>query len=102
MRYKQIFEWDSAKEAINIRKHHISFEMASLVFNDPDAISRQDRIENGEERWQTIGYVDGAYVLLVAHTTFIEEGDDVIETIRIISARRATEKEIQFYVNHSY
>jgi len=54
----------------------------------------QDRIENGEERWQTIGVVDGIVMLLVAHT--VREQDD-IEVIRIISARRADRKERRRY-----
>ena len=54
----------------------------------------QDRIENGEERWQTIGVVDGIVMLLVAHT--VREQDDV-EVIRIISARRADRKERRRY-----
>jgi uncharacterized DUF497 family protein len=46
----------------------------------------QDRIENGEERWQAIGVVEGLFMLVVAHT--VREQDD-LEAIRIISARRA-------------
>lgn len=49
------FEWDIAKDRINRRKHGISFEIARHVFEDPDALVEQDRIESGELRWQTIG-----------------------------------------------
>ena len=71
--------------------------------NDPcfDLI-RQDRIEDGEERWQTIGVVYGVTVLLVAHT--VTEGNDdrgPVETIRIISARRATPRERKHYEQES-
>ena len=53
-----------------------------------------DRIENGEERWQTLGMVGNVLLLLVAHT-FAEQEDK--EVVRIISARKATRKERQKY-----
>src|ERR1700726_4524381 len=90
------FEWDSAKEQANRRKHRISFEIARHVFEDADALVEQDRIEDGEVRWQTIGMIDGALLLLVAHT--VAAGDDEPdETIRIISARRASRRERRRY-----
>ena len=55
----------------------------------------QDRIENGEQRWQTIGMVDGHLVLLVAHT--VGADDDGTEVIGIISARKADQKERKRY-----
>jgi uncharacterized protein len=85
-----LFEWDENKAAINRRKHGITFEDATQVFEDEFALMEQDRIEGGERRWRTIGMVAGVVVLLVAHTVR-EEGQD--EIIRIISARRATRKE---------
>ena len=53
------FTWDSQKAAANIKKHQVSFELAARIFVDPFALTYQDRIENGEYRWQTIGLVDG-------------------------------------------
>lgn len=91
---KTRFEWDPTKAASNLRKHGVSFPIAARVFSDPYALVEQDRIENGEERWQTIGVVDGIVMLLVAHT--VREQDD-IEVIRIISARRADRKERRRY-----
>jgi uncharacterized DUF497 family protein len=49
------FEWDPNKSRANRRKHGVSFETASLVFDDPNHLSVQDRFEEGEERWQTLG-----------------------------------------------
>ena len=91
---KTRFEWDPTKAASNLRKHGVSFPTAARVFSDPYALVEQDRIENGEERWQTIGVVDGIVMLLVAHT--VREQDDV-EVIRIFSARRADRKERRRY-----
>lgn len=89
------FEWDPAKAQANVRKHGISFEVAQLAFLDRFAIIEQDRIENEEVRWQTLGMVGGALLLLVAHT--IRDGEDDVEIVRIISARRATRTERRRY-----
>ena len=86
--------WDESKNRINQAKHKVSFEMAQYVFDDPLHISRQDRIERGEQRWQTIGLVQGVVVLLVAHTVIEADG---LETIRIISARKADKTERRIY-----
>lgn len=86
--------WDESKNSINREKHRVSFETAQLVFDDPLHVSRQDRIENGEQRWQTIGLVGGVVLLLVAHTYIEADGE---ETIRIISARKADKAERRTY-----
>ncbi len=88
------FIWDEEKSRRNLIKHKVSFETARLVFDDPNAISRPDRIVEGEERWQTLGQVGGVVILLVAHTYHDEEGEEVI---RIISARKATPHERERY-----
>lgn len=87
------FEWDTAKARSNFRKHGISFEAATLAFDDPYSITELDRIEGGEYRWQTIGMAFGVSLLLVAHT--IEDED--FECVRIISARRAVRSERNRY-----
>lgn len=92
---KTRFEWDPAKAESNRRKHGVSFETATRVFADPFALTVQDRIEQGEARWQTLGIVEGYLLLLVAHTVW--DDDDGAEVIRIISARRAEPKERKRY-----
>jgi uncharacterized DUF497 family protein len=62
------------------------------VFDDPNHLSMQDRFEDGEERWQTLGLISARLVLLVAHAIEDNQGE---ETIRIISARKATRIERQ-------
>jgi uncharacterized protein len=91
-------EWDENKNRSNRRKHGVSFEEAAQVFFDPLHASDQDRMEGGEQRWQTIGMSTGFMVLVVAHTTtdYDEEGR-AVEVIRIISARRAERKERRRY-----
>ena len=90
-----MFSWDALKNESNKRKHGISFEAAQLVFHDPLHITRHDRIENREQRWQTVGTVGGLQLLLVAHTWLDEQ--DGSEHIRIISARLATKIERKAY-----
>ena len=89
-----LFEWDEAKAESNRRKHGVSFELAAEVFDDPYAVAEQDRVEDGEPRWQTLGMVGGVVVLLVGHTVQEEESNEVL---RIITARKATRKERKRY-----
>ena len=92
---ERYFEWDGQKSESNFRKHGIRFEEAAFVFDDQLAASVQDRIENGEERWQTIGMSGGCLLLVVAHT--VRDSEDGTEIIRIISARRAEPQERRRY-----
>jgi uncharacterized DUF497 family protein len=90
------FEWDEAKNEANQRKHGVSFEQAVLAFNDPAVVSYKDRVEGGEERWKTLGMVEGLLLLLlVAHT--VNHADSEEEVIRIISAREPSRAERRLY-----
>ena len=88
------FTWDAHKAESNLKKHQVSFELATGIFTDPFMLTTQDLIENGEYRWQSIGLMGDCLILLVAHT--VEESDGS-EEIRIISARRADSKERKRY-----
>ena len=95
------FEWDDAKNRDNRKKHAgIAFETATLVFDDPHAIVCTDRIVDGEQRWHAIGAVQRA-VLLVVHVYRMENEDDKEETIRIISAREANQRERRIYTRQA-
>jgi uncharacterized DUF497 family protein len=53
---EQYFEWDEAKNRKNQKKHDVSFETASLVFEDPLRISIQDRhtdVKNVGNHWKS-------------------------------------------------
>ena len=94
-------EWDSEKNRINQLKHGgVAFEAAALVFDDPHAIFRKDRIVAGEQRWHAIGAVEGA-VLLVVHVYRMEDENGEEETIRIISAREAYKRERRIYLQQA-
>lgn len=92
------FEWDEEKNRRNIAKHKVSFETAESVFSDPFVFSNPDRDVDGEQRWQSLGMIDGV-VLFVAHTWRDDGGDEVI---RLISARKATSNERRAYAQNQY
>jgi uncharacterized DUF497 family protein len=95
------FEWDAEKNRVNQQKHDgIAFEGAALVFDDPHAIFRKDRIVIGEQRWHAIGAAAGA-VLLVVHVYRMENEHDKEETVRIISAREANKRERRVYIRQA-
>ena len=90
---------DEEKNRSNERKHGITFNEAIQVFLDPLQVSIQDRIEDGEERWQTLGVVRGVMLLLVAHT--FQDDSEAESIVRIISARRANRRERRLYENEN-
>ncbi len=86
------FEWDENKEAINIQKHGLDFETASLVFYDDQRIEKYDSKHSlFEDRYITIGMIfDAVMVVTVVYTARTD-------SIRIISARVANSKEKEAY-----
>ena len=90
------FEWDEAKDRSNQVKHRLSFETAKRVFDDPFHRSLPANVVEGEQRWETMGIIDGLVVIVVIHT-FREDDDD--EVVRIISARKATRHERRQFEN---
>ncbi len=87
------FEWDTNKNIINIKKHHVSFEEATGVFYDDHAILFDDPVHSmDEERFLIIGLSLSSKICIVSHC--YRGNDDVI---RIISARKATKTEKNVY-----
>jgi uncharacterized DUF497 family protein len=86
------FEWDSRKAVANIRKHDVSFDEASSVFDDPLAVIFEDEAHSATEaRELIVGHSVAERLLVVC---FAESPG---EMIRLISAREATKKERQDY-----
>lgn len=83
------FQWDEVKSGRNLAKHRIS-----LVFEDPHVLVREDRVVDGEERWQALGLIGGVVIVVVAHTYHEEDGEEVV---RLISARKAAASERKAY-----
>src|SRR5690349_23049074 len=79
------FEWDDRKAKRNERQHGVTFELARLVFEDPNAVDRLDLDEPEEDRELITGLV-GDVLLTVC---FVERD----HRKRIISARKATNRE---------
>ena len=94
------FEWDPAKAAFNQRKHGVSFMLAATVFGDPFLNTVRDEAHSAhEERFFSMGEAVGGRILVVIHT-FVETG--AIPSVRIITARNATRKEINQYKENSH
>ena len=90
------FEWDSRKAAKNEAKHKVSFAEAIAVFQDSLSMTYPDVDHSTEEdRFVVIGATNTSKVLVVTHV-FRED------TIRIISARKATASERAFYEQQSH
>lgn len=89
-----IFSWDTEKAAENRRKKgRPSFEVASYVFDDPTALTRFNRSKDNEDREETLGK-ESHTIYYVVHTIKVIEN---VETIRIISARKANAREKAAY-----
>jgi uncharacterized protein len=85
------FEWNPDKANLNLKKHSVSFDEASTVFNDPLSVTFPDPDHSyGEERYVIIGLSSTNWILVVHHT-------DRADRVRIISAREATRNERRFY-----
>ena len=85
--------WDKKKNLENIQKHNISFKEAETVFYDPNGrlIADPDHSDK-EDRFIILGISKMLHLLVVCHC--YREND---ETIRIITARKATKSESKFY-----
>lgn len=84
------FEWDEAKNRINIAKHGIDFVDVRRMFDLPLLAAPDDPGAHGELRWKAIGWMGTCLCLVV----FSEPGEDCV---RIISARKATRREANLY-----
>lgn len=83
-----IFEYDENKSKANKLKHGIDFEEAKLLWNDDNLLEIKTSFED-EERFFNIGKIRNKFFTII--TTYRNN------KIRIISARRSREKEIEIY-----
>jgi len=88
------FEWDRKKAESNLIKHGVAFEDATEIFDDPNEITDNGKMINGELRFQIIGRLRQT-VLLVVFT--LRQGADGEVHRRLISARRASRQERAIY-----
>lgn len=83
-------EWDPGKARLNVRKHGISFADAVASLEDEGALTMRDPFFDDEERWVTMGRDLLGRMLVVVYTW---RG----ESVRLISARKATARERRRY-----
>ncbi|MBF0233394.1 MAG: BrnT family toxin [Desulfamplus sp.] len=85
--------WHDQKRERNIQKHGLDFIHAYKVFEGSTFTFEDNRVDYGEQRFVTIGLLDG--VVVIVHTESMDE-------IRIISMRRATKNEQKLYFKNLY
>ncbi|MEW5805058.1 MAG: BrnT family toxin [bacterium] len=79
------FTWDEEKRKANLVKHGIDFADAKAVFAGATFTFEDDRFPYGEQRFITLGMLEGKVVVIV-HT-------ERNKVIRVISMRKATRNE---------
>jgi uncharacterized DUF497 family protein len=89
------FDWDQRKDATNQRKHGLGFQEAATLFTSGVEYLEifDEAHSNEEDRFIAIGPIRRG-VIVVVWT------EKVTDTIRIISARPATAREIDLYHEH--
>jgi uncharacterized DUF497 family protein len=80
------FTWQESKRASNLVKHGFDFEQVQQVFNGPTMTLEDPRDYQGEQRFNTTGFL-GIAIVTICHT----ETDD---NIHVISMRKAEPHEI--------
>ena len=87
------FEWDAAKSNACLRHRGFDFAFALLVFSDPQhMVIKDQRWDYGEDRFQVMGLIeDRVYVVIYTYRS---------STVRIISARKANQREGLIYENN--
>lgn len=97
MNIPENFEWDEQKNASNLEKHKLDFEFATQIFDGVVLEKIDNRRDYGEVRYIALGEAQvvalGEINGIVLYVAFTRRG----EKRRIISARKATQKESEAY-----
>ena len=83
-------KWNPQKAEANFRKHKIRFSDAESVLFDPMTLTIEDQIIDQEQRFLSVGSDVFGRILVIVYAYHGE-------TIRLISARKATPKERKYY-----
>ncbi len=85
------FAWDDGKNAANLQKHGLVFELAALLFSSPTVEEADDRHDYNEVRMRAYGTINGRVMVCVYTDRRIDERD-----VRwIISLRKANQREVR-------
>ena len=87
------FEWNEEKNRVNIRKHGIDFRDVIAMFDCPMIVHLDTGNEYAENRWLGIG-------LLKHHPCVVIYTERDSDVIRIISARKANKREVNYYAKN--
>lgn len=79
------FTWDEAKRKRNLKDHGLDFVDAEAVFEGPTFTFEDDRLRYDEQRFVSLGLLEGIPVSIV-HT-------ETKDRIHVISFRKATKRE---------
>lgn len=86
------FEWDEAKSEACFQERGFDFVYAARAFFDSDRLIQADtRHSYGEERYQLMGWIEQRLFVVI----YTPKHD----AIRIISARKANQREVKHYEN---
>ena len=89
------FEWDEAKSEACAKARRFNFDYAAFAFTDPNRIVEPDsRHDYGKDRFRLIGMIEGRLYVVI----YTLRGT----LIRIISARKATQREIKRYEDSAH
>jgi uncharacterized DUF497 family protein len=90
-----MFDWDPRKARTNQAKHGVSFEEAATAFLDPDGLDGEDvHHSTSEARRLRLARSSLGRVMMIAYTIRRQDNEEIT---RIISARRASQKERKKY-----
>ncbi len=80
------FSWRESKRKSNLKKHGFDFASAEQVFNGPTFTVEDARDYDGEQRFNSTGFL-GTSIVTISHTETEDE-------IHVISMRKAESHEI--------
>ena len=86
------FTWHESKRQVTLQRRGVDFAQAEQVFVGPTFTFEDDREEYGEQRWVTLGLLNGIVVVIV-HTETVDE-------IRVISMRKAEKDEQRLFFSN--
>ncbi len=86
------FEWAEKKRLSNLEKHKLDFKTAYQVWKSKIFVAQDKRRDYSEQRWTVFGILDGR-VMVIVYTKRI------FNVIRLISFRKANQREVKYYEN---